>query len=212
MKFYAVAVGRFPGIYTSWEDCKKQVDGFSGAKYKSFPTREMAEQYLNSTMIPRPSVNISAEIPKEIPKDVKDETRTIVYTDGSCKLNQGGWGFIILDGQKLLKFRGKVEGKSTNQIAELYAIKRALEECPSQKIDLYTDSNYSIGCLTLWWPNWNRNGWKNAKGESVVNKELIKEILQILETKDVKFHHVYGHQGNVYNEMCDRLAEEGRLM
>ena len=43
-KFYVVWSGRTPGIYTDWATCKAQVDGVAGAKYKSFPTRESAEQ------------------------------------------------------------------------------------------------------------------------------------------------------------------------
>ena len=43
-KFYAVQSGRVPGVYLTWEECKKQVDGFSGAVFKSFPTREEAER------------------------------------------------------------------------------------------------------------------------------------------------------------------------
>ena len=39
-KFYAVQNGRVPGVYLTWDECKKQVDGYSGASYKSFPTRE----------------------------------------------------------------------------------------------------------------------------------------------------------------------------
>ena len=37
-KFYAVQKGKIPGIYYSWDDCKKMVDGFPGAVYKSFKT------------------------------------------------------------------------------------------------------------------------------------------------------------------------------
>ena len=37
-KFYAVKTGRTPGVYGTWADCKAQVDGYSGAVYKSFPT------------------------------------------------------------------------------------------------------------------------------------------------------------------------------
>ncbi|KAI2503138.1 Reverse transcriptase-like [Fragilaria crotonensis] len=48
-QFYAVAVGRIPGIYTSWDDCKKQTEGFKAAKFKSFATNGEAlafvEQY-----------------------------------------------------------------------------------------------------------------------------------------------------------------------
>jgi len=49
-KFYAVAKGREPGIYETWHDCQLQVDGFSGALYKSFTNREKSEAYLRDAM------------------------------------------------------------------------------------------------------------------------------------------------------------------
>lgn len=45
-KIYAVAKGRVPGIYYSWEECRKQVDGFPGAEYESFKDSCAAENYL----------------------------------------------------------------------------------------------------------------------------------------------------------------------
>ena len=45
-KFYAVRKGKKPGIYMSWDICKQQTDGFPGAEFKSFPTREAAEEYI----------------------------------------------------------------------------------------------------------------------------------------------------------------------
>ena len=42
-KYYAVQVGRIPGIYGTWDECKAQIEGVSGAKYKSFPSLEEAE-------------------------------------------------------------------------------------------------------------------------------------------------------------------------
>ena len=42
-KFYVVWQGRHPGIYASWEACKKEIDGCKGAKYKGFPDRTSAE-------------------------------------------------------------------------------------------------------------------------------------------------------------------------
>jgi len=41
-KYYAVQVGRIPGIYGTWDECKAQTEGVSGAKYKSFPSLEEA--------------------------------------------------------------------------------------------------------------------------------------------------------------------------
>lgn len=41
-KFYVVWEGREPGIYEDWDDCLAQVDGFPGAKYKSFKSQDEA--------------------------------------------------------------------------------------------------------------------------------------------------------------------------
>ena len=46
MPLYAVHVGRVPGVYTTWEECKKQVNGFSGTKHKSFKNRVDAEFFV----------------------------------------------------------------------------------------------------------------------------------------------------------------------
>lgn len=44
--FYAVATGSVPGIYTTWNECEKQIKGYSGAKYKGFVTIEEAQQFM----------------------------------------------------------------------------------------------------------------------------------------------------------------------
>lgn len=46
MKYYAVAKGRKKGVYKTWEECKKQVDGFSGAIYKSFDNETDAQKFV----------------------------------------------------------------------------------------------------------------------------------------------------------------------
>jgi viroplasmin and RNaseH domain-containing protein len=46
MKFYAVAKGRIPGIYMNWEECKQQVNKFSGEKFKGFENLREAENYM----------------------------------------------------------------------------------------------------------------------------------------------------------------------
>jgi len=63
-KFYAVKVGKTPGIYGTWSEAEEQVKGFPGAVYKSFSTEEDAIRY------------ISCEDIKEI-KSVSDETSAI---------------------------------------------------------------------------------------------------------------------------------------
>lgn len=44
-KYYVVKRGRNPGVYYTWDDCKKEVQGFNGAVYKSFVTKEDAEAW-----------------------------------------------------------------------------------------------------------------------------------------------------------------------
>ena len=48
-KYYAVRVGKTPGIYFTWADCSAQVTGFKGAKYKSFQNIEEALEFMGET-------------------------------------------------------------------------------------------------------------------------------------------------------------------
>ena len=45
-KFYAVKEGKKPGIYHTWDECKEQVNGYSGAVYKSFTNEEEAKAFI----------------------------------------------------------------------------------------------------------------------------------------------------------------------
>ena len=46
-KYYAVRTGRNPGIYRTWDQCKKQVMGYPAAQYKGFATEEEAQAFMN---------------------------------------------------------------------------------------------------------------------------------------------------------------------
>lgn len=48
-KFYVVWKGRQTGIFDSWEDCNAQIFQFPKAVYKSFKTRQLAEQAFKSS-------------------------------------------------------------------------------------------------------------------------------------------------------------------
>ncbi|KAK8040560.1 ribonuclease H-like domain-containing protein [Apiospora marii] len=45
-KYYAVAIGREPGIYYDWPTCEKQVKRYSGAIHQSFPTHAEAVKFV----------------------------------------------------------------------------------------------------------------------------------------------------------------------
>lgn len=245
-KYYAVSNGRQTGIFRTWDETKVLVDGYSGAKYKSFKTLKEAQTYLN---IPEENTDVQTD-PVLLPTTTTTNTTTtnttitnttttntiqtiptgvilppptfvqndipIIYTDGSCIDKVGGYGIVILYQNKEYQYsyKGKVPFyPTTNQVAELYAIYAAIHYVETYKtVTIYTDSKYSIGCLTLWCKTWQTNGWLNAKGEAVANQELIKSILMLSKNMNITYIHVRAHNGDKYNEMADQLADQGRLL
>jgi ribonuclease HI len=95
---------------------------------------------------------------------------------------------------------------------ELTACIRALETIKSGDIpiDIYSDSAYLVNCMhDKWYVNWQKNGWKNAKKQSVENRDLWEQLLELLQQHTVRFHKVTGHAGVEMNEKADRLAQQG---
>ncbi len=68
-KFYAVRNGRVPGVYMTWADCEKQVKGFGGAIYKSFPTEAEARAFVEDSGL---SLSDFMSANKSEPKSSKD--------------------------------------------------------------------------------------------------------------------------------------------
>jgi ribonuclease HI/viroplasmin and RNaseH domain-containing protein len=64
-KFYAVIKGFRTGIFHTWEECKKNVHGFSGAKYKSFKTEALANEYVRSFSISTSSFSSFSKYPND---------------------------------------------------------------------------------------------------------------------------------------------------
>jgi ribonuclease HI len=108
--------------------------------------------------------------------------------------------------------------RQTNQRAELTAIIRALDIAPlNRDVTIYTDSRYSIDCVTNWYKNWVRNKWMTAKNKPVENKDLIMDIRQKMDEREHRksgtyFFWVKGHANDEGNTAADRLAVEGALM
>lgn len=218
-KFYAVKKGYQVGIFTDWDSCKKSVNGFSGAVYKSFKTLPEAKSFIDPDVHTMISCSDTLSVPSVTPQhsyslgDCNTSDNIIVYTDGSCCDNVGGYGCVIIDNvsKTMTKCYGRVPyTPCTNNIAELYAVLSALESTQG-KITIYTDSKYTIGCLTQWINSWMNNGWKTSTGNLVQNKELIQQIYDLMRSRHVTFNHVYGHTGNTFNELADKLAEYGRI-
>lgn len=149
-----------------------------------------------------------------------------VFTDGACtnngKINAKA-GFGVHFPNKELKDISKpfTLAPITNQRSELYAIYIALngifKRYPNiKKIHLYSDSMYSIRCITEWIHNWKKNNWKTSNRKPVKNVDIIKAIDNIVSKHPniIKYHHVRSHTGNsdlisIGNDVADRLATSG---
>lgn len=127
----------------------------------------------------------------------EDKNAITIYTDGASSGNPGpsGIGVFMRYGNHEREISRYI-GNSTNNIAELTAIKTALQEIkrPDLPVRIYTDSSYAYGLLI--------NGWKAKKNIALVNS--IRQLMA--RFTDLKIIKVKGHSGLPGNEKADRLA------
>ncbi|OGM42553.1 ribonuclease H1 [Aspergillus bombycis] len=149
-----------------------------------------------------------------------------IYTDGGCRGN-GQSGAIGAAAAVLKNRYGKYSARTqslpsypppTNQRAEITAIilalKQALEKYdeldtrPHLKVTIYSDSKYAIGCMTSWIHKWTKNGWTNAAGNDVVNRDLLEKASdlddRLKEEGDVDYVWISREK----NQLADRLCNE----
>ena len=78
--FYAVRIGKVPGIYSTWADTELAVKGHSGAQYKKFKTLQEAEAYLSSSETSNSSNNKKRKAPTaDPPKLVYKQPRILSF-------------------------------------------------------------------------------------------------------------------------------------
>lgn len=153
------------------------------------------------------------------------DSRTFTV-DGGCRGN-GNPGSIAAAAAvfKLKWGRQKIfvqdlpsEPRPTNQRAELTAIILALQRAierynglrtnPRFKLTIYSDSQYSVNCMTKWLPKWLANGWMNAKGKEVVNRDLIEEAIDLEARLNRAGRVKYVWVPRAQNAEADRAANE----
>lgn len=139
-----------------------------------------------------------------------------IYTDGSCKGNSiryGGWAFLVINDSKMIYYNTGSAINTTSQRMELQAIAEALHWCENnrehnQQVIIHSDSAYAINCYRQhWYENWQRNGWRNSKGDDVANADLWGEIIPYFSNLWYIFKKVDGHSGVFWNEKCDEYAQ-----
>lgn len=187
-KFYAVKNGRKTGVFTTWDDCKAQVDGFKCAAYKSFPTKEQAIEYLNLGKA------------EEMPGD-----GAIAYVDGSYRHDTREFSLgavLFYDGEEIRfskKFNDPRLAEMRNVAGEIMGSTEVLNYCVEKGIKAVTIYHDYEGVA-----KWATGEWKANKDGTREYKALCESLRSCLNFSFVK---VAGHSGDKYNDLADSLAK-----
>lgn len=188
-KYYAVKKGRKTGIYMTWEACKEQVNGFSGAVYKSFTTLQEANAFLEINEAP-----------------IIHQAECVAFVDGSYdkQIHAYGSGAVIFYQQQ--KYTWNKMGNDVNLVdmrnvageieASQYAMQFALDHhCASLEI-----------CFDyLGIQNWCTGAWQANKAGTKAYRDFYLEV-----SKQVKitFTKIKSHSNHALNDEADRLAKQ----
>ncbi|XP_053597511.1 ribonuclease H1-like [Microplitis demolitor] len=208
MPLYLVLSGHKPGIYSSWEDCRKQFISYPNPVFKQISSIKESHKYLRYWQ------TILYPLNHHFGRNAKG--RIIIFTDGSCFRNgstESATGLGIYFGPNHPQNLSlPCFNRKTNNGAELEAILQALKiirKFDLTKIDLFTDSEYLCNGLNIWYDNWKERDWITSTGKPVSYKEELKYIKTQMKARDIKIYHVPGHEGIYGNEQADQLAKDG---
>lgn len=209
-KYYAIVSGRKPGIYDNWTEAQEQVSGYTGAKFKGFPTRKEAEAWMKNPVYSRSAAKNRPKAAPSISDTAPKTGEVTIYTDGGACRNPGpgGYGIVQIYNNELKELSGGYQ-LTTNNRMELMGCIVALRELEyrNKPVTLYSDSSYVVnGIIKGWAKNWREKGWIKSDKKPAVNPDLWAELLDLVEDLNITFKWVKGHAGNPMNERCDELA------
>jgi len=144
-KFYVVWKGRKTGVFSSWDECAAQVQGFTGAQYKSFTSQAAAKQAFRGIYTAQIGKPVSSGEWLFSPHPpIKDS----YCVDAACSGSPGRLEYRGMDlrtGKEI--FRAGPYQHGTNNVGEFLAIVHALRMLEKQRsaITIYSDSSTAIG-------------------------------------------------------------------
>ncbi len=167
-KYYVVWQGAKTGIFSSWDECKQYVIGIPGAKYRSFSSKEEAEQAFSSG----PMANRTKKNKTYSTNYVKES----ICVDAACSGNPG-WmeyrGVHTKTGEQLFHV-GPMMG--TNNIGEFLAIVHGLAWLQQQNKNwpIYSDSVTAI--------KWVKEKKANTTLDRTAETERVWQLIERAET------------------------------
>lgn len=132
-----------------------------------------------------------------------------LWTDGSGTVQgkPGGWGFVLIGNGTKRVVSGCSLDATNNQMemgAVLNGLKAITRRC---HVIIHTDSEYVMKAFTEGWIEaWRKRDWRKVK-----NVEHWHRLIAEVERHEVEWEWCKGHDGNLYNEVCDRIAGEARM-
>ena len=231
--YYAVKIGKNPGIYSSWAECEKQVKGYPNAQFKKWKTREEAEAYINgnSTSTPHGSGVSSLGLGSKTPsfreekgkaelfpaqdgsltaiEELFQSTKTdcIAYVDGSFEKDSGVYGYGVV----FIEKNGNIEEYFDSGREESYQSMRNVsgEILGALKAtSLAVEKGYSSIAIFHDYQgiaSWAKGEWKCNKEKTIEYREKMLEFQKKLK---ISFHKVQAHSGDYFNERADLLAKQ----
>ncbi len=148
-KYYTVWKGLESGVFNNWEACQKQIKGHEGAQYKSFETRNEAEDALKQSywdFVKKPSsfkVSTSPISKSKATNIIIDS----ICVDAACSGNPGIMEYRCVDtSTKEEIFASPQYEDGTNNIGEFLGLVHALALCKKKELNIaiYTDSKTAI--------------------------------------------------------------------
>jgi len=148
-KFYVVWNGHKKGVFTSWKVCKKQIDGFEGAQYKSFADLNEAEiaatknyaDYIGKNT-KKPTLSASEKASYGTPN------LESISVDAACSGNPGKMEYrgVLTHNKQQIFILGPFK-KGTNNIGEFLALVHGIALLKSknkENIPIYSDSKIAM--------------------------------------------------------------------
>lgn len=208
-KFYAVKMGKggISGIYLTWDECKAQVEGVSGVRYKSFPTMEEAEAFLRGEEAPKTPKSEKSEksAEKEAAPPYKEGV-AVAYVDGSYKKDtkEFSCGAVLFWNNETVYFSQKYSDPDMadmrNVAGEIMGAVSVIDYCVKngiEKLEIYHDYNGVA--------KWATGEWKTNKAGTQAYAQFCRDVKDKI---DIKFIEVKGHSGDYWNDAADRLAKK----
>ena len=132
-----------------------------------------------------------------------------LHCDGSCSGNPGpgGWAAILVYRAHERELTGSAPNTTNNRMeltAAIHGLRALKEPC---SVTVRTDSRFLVDAFVNGWlDGWQRQEWKNTKGQPVPNRDLWEDLLAETAHHEVTWEWVKGHAGDALNERCHSIA------